>query len=55
MEEAKKEKSRADEALQAVGILNKFLEMAKMAGVTSRKALDSLCKDKLDLEGNEPV
>ena len=29
MEESKKEKSRADEALQAVEILNKSLEMAK--------------------------
>lgn len=49
VKEAKKEKSRANEALQAVAVLNKSLKMAKTNEKAYKKALDGLGKDKLDL------
>lgn len=49
VEETKKEKSRANEALQAVEILNKSLEMVKTTEKAYKKDLDGLGKDKLDL------
>ena len=51
LEKAKTEKSRADEAEQAVNVLKKSLEMAKTDEKDSKMALDGLCKDKLDLQG----
>ena len=49
VEEAKKEKSRADEALQAVEILNKSLEMAKMVKAASKKPWMVFAKIRLIL------
>ena len=48
--ETKKEKARADEAEQAVGILTKSLELAKMTEDAYKKALDGLGKDKQALK-----
>lgn len=50
VEEVKKEKAKTTEALQAIKVLKKSLEMAKAVEAASKKALDCLCKDKLDLE-----
>lgn len=50
VEETKKEKTKVEEALQAVKVLKKSLEMEKTTEVESKKALNALKKDKLDLE-----
>lgn len=50
VEEAKKEKIKAEEALRAVEVLKKALEMAKATEVETKKALNALNKYKHDLE-----
>ena len=50
MEEVKKEKARADEAAQAVSIVNKSIELAKMTEEAFKKALAGINQDKLDLQ-----
>lgn len=50
VEEVKKEKAKTTEALQAIKVLKKSLEMGKAVEAASKKALDGLCKDNLDLE-----
>ena len=47
---AEKEKARAKEAEKAVSVLQKSLEMAKTGEAAAKVALDSLQKDKLDLQ-----
>ena len=50
VQEVKKEKARADEVVQAVKVLNKSLELAKMTEDAYKKALDGLGKDKQALK-----
>ena len=49
-DKVKTEKARADEPEKAVGILQKSLELVKMAEKAAKMALDGLCKDKLNLQ-----